>query len=130
VTFIASLIESNDFFWDIRESRADYGVPIAEFFCGVIFKAIIERCRPSSGMLLAGKPRVSVREGITTPQYILKRIRWNFTFPVLPPNPAAPLHSKNPLAPPMGRSHCFAKSRNIWATTRFVKWVALSFFRR
>jgi hypothetical protein len=39
---IASLIESSDFFWDFRESRADYGVPIAEFFCGVIFEVIIE----------------------------------------------------------------------------------------
>jgi hypothetical protein len=37
VTFIASLIESSDLFWDVSESRADYGVPIAEFFCGVIF---------------------------------------------------------------------------------------------
>ena len=46
---------------------------IAEFFCGVIFKAIIERWRSSLGMLSAGKPRVSVHEGITTPQYILKK---------------------------------------------------------
>jgi hypothetical protein len=37
---IASLIESSDFFWDFRESRADYGVPIAEFFCGVIVEAM------------------------------------------------------------------------------------------
>jgi len=28
----------------------------------------------------------------------------------------------------MGRSYCFAKSRNIWATARFVKWVATGFF--
>ena len=37
---IASLIESSDLFWDMRESRADYGVPIAEFFCGVILKRL------------------------------------------------------------------------------------------
>jgi hypothetical protein len=90
---IASLIESSDFFWDIRESRADYGVPIAEFFCGVIL-AIIERWRPPLGMLSAGKPRVSVHEGITTPQYILKRFDGTAAFPALPSNPAAPLHPK------------------------------------
>src|SRR5262249_60702048 len=28
----------------------------------------------------------------------------------------------------MGRSYCFAKSRNIWATTRFVKWFSTAFF--
>ena len=54
---IASLIESSDFFWDIRESRADYGVPIAEFFCGVIL-AIIERWRPHWGCSQPGS-RVS-----------------------------------------------------------------------
>src|SRR5262245_38329384 len=82
---------------------------------------------PPLGMVSAGKPRVSVHEGIKTPQYILKRFAGTAAFPALPSNPAAPLHL-NPLAPPMGRSYCFAKSRNIWATARFVKWVATGFF--
>jgi hypothetical protein len=59
VTFIVSLIESSDFL-GFSESRADYGVPIAEFFCGVIFKAM--------------KPHDLGTRGITTPQYILKKI--------------------------------------------------------
>jgi hypothetical protein len=50
VTFIASLIESSDFFWDVCESCADYGVPIAEFFCGVIINVIVERWRPLPGL--------------------------------------------------------------------------------
>jgi hypothetical protein len=45
-------------------------------------------------MLWAGKSRVSVNEGITTPQYILKRFAGFTAFPALPPNPAAPLHPK------------------------------------
>jgi hypothetical protein len=36
-------------FWDIRESRADYGVPIAEFFCGVILKRLASDGAPIWG---------------------------------------------------------------------------------
>lgn len=78
-------------------------------------------------MLSAGKPRVSVHEGITTPQYILKKDSLELPrFPLFH-RTRRRLCTQNPLAPPVGRSYCFAKSRNIWATTRFVKWVVTPF---
>lgn len=42
-------------------------------------------------MLLARKPLVSVNEGITTPQYILKKIRWNYrvSYPSTEPGGAS-----------------------------------------
>jgi hypothetical protein len=78
-------------------------------------------------MLSAGKPRVSVHEGITTPQYILKKDSLELPrFPLFH-RTRRRLCTQNPLAPPVGRSSCFAKSRNIWATARFVKWVVIPF---
>ena len=95
VTLIASLIESSDFFWDVRESRADYGVPIAEFFCGVIFKATASLF---CGMPLARKPYISVHEVIRRHNTFSKRFNGIIAFPTLYPtvplNPAAPPHFK------------------------------------
>src|SRR5215467_6259769 len=57
-----------------------------------------------------------------------QKIRWNCRVSRSSIEPGGASAPYNPLAPPMGRSYCFAKSRNIWATARFVKWVATAFF--
>jgi hypothetical protein len=94
-THIASLIESSDFFWDFRESRADYGVPIAEFFCGVIFKARIERWRSPLGDALSREAAcLSPRGNHDATIHSQERFAGIATFPAFPPNPAAPLHLK------------------------------------
>src|SRR5215510_293749 len=92
MTLIASLSKAVGFgiFAKVVQIMASQ---IAEFFCGVINKVIVER-GPRYGMLIKLRSRSIppiIRES-QTPQYILIGFAGTTAFPVLPPNPAAPLH--------------------------------------
>jgi hypothetical protein len=76
MTFIASLIESSDFFWDVSESRADYGVPIAEFFCGVILKRLSSDGAPIGDALSQEAACLGPR-GNQDATIDSQKIRWN-----------------------------------------------------
>jgi hypothetical protein len=91
VTFIASLIESSDFFGMFAKLCRLWRPNRRVFLwrdCQSDYRATALTSTPP----LARKPHVSVHEEITTPQYILKKIRWKYRIPQLPPNPATPLH--------------------------------------
>jgi hypothetical protein len=143
VTFIASLIESSDFF-GMFAKLCRLWRPNRRVFLWRDCQSDYRETALTSMPPLARKPHVSVHEEITTPQYILQKVRWKYRVSQSSTEPGDASALLNPLATPippmsplnimwlicglfMGRSYCFAKSRNIWATARFVKWVVSSF---
>src|SRR5262249_57286473 len=65
------------FFWDVRESRADYGVPNRRVF---LWRDLHSGrvMAPFSGCSKLGSHSFLPTRESQTPQYILKRIRWNY----------------------------------------------------
>jgi hypothetical protein len=75
---------------------------IAEFFCGVIFKVIVERWRPHRDALGWEAARFYPQGNHKRHNTFSKGFAGITAFPILPPNPAAPLHYQRPASAAYG----------------------------